>query len=187
MNEEKKNGVYSLHGLLKQKFIRFMHSRGQCYTNELHFPFQPISVFDLRLYFFHRSLLHIENGFFFLCLSMFKAEVVIPIFPHSTLANRLQLTRPVNWRIVLIFFFVIKCFTSCMNILRRCLMNDILLHQTKVENKWFDLKKKRSVLLNKIIADNPSNFAAVWRRQRDICTSYCWKLVQSFREHVFAI
>lgn len=79
---QKKMRLHSMHGLLKQKFIRFMHSCGQCYI---------ISTFDLRLFFrsysdFVSARFEEKSRFFFVIRRCFKLKdtVVIHAFQHST-------------------------------------------------------------------------------------------------------
>lgn len=75
---EKNKKNYSPHGLLKQKFIRLMHSSGQCCTNELRFMLQPISF----LFFFKMN--SIARKYF--CYSFFRssAKCIAVIFVSRT-------------------------------------------------------------------------------------------------------
>lgn len=66
--------VYSAHGLLKQKFVRFMQSRGQCYTNELHFPFHFSFALCARSFALLLSY-RLRKGYFFRVLALVEAQV----------------------------------------------------------------------------------------------------------------
>lgn len=123
---EREKEFYFAHGLPKQKFIRFMHSRDQCYTNELHFLI--LGHFSFSLSSFHSSMR--SGTFFCLLLSKLKCSCNLCYFPSEPC---LWMQRRKSLKIYRFFsslktFYVIYIILYTVYIWDGCLMNAALLH-----------------------------------------------------------